>query len=155
MLVNPLFAAEMPIQSERGDIVARVALCHKIRHNFSDDAAKLEAVPGESRRDSHARRLRVQIENEMFIGSVSEHTSLCRQRRTIRSGKEPFNPLPQKALVIALNLAAQFFGVSMFVPVMILAYLEGGHPVNRKSVVTERFVIGRLQIEDWKAIRLE
>ena len=91
----------------------------------------------------------------MFIGSVREHTSLRRERRAVGFGKEPFDPLPQKSLVIALHLAAQFFGIALLMPVMILANLKGGYPVNGKSVVTKRFVIGRLQIEHRKAIRLE
>jgi hypothetical protein len=107
--------------------VSRFPVEGQLRHDLADDAAELEAMTGESRRDGNLLMGGMQVQDEMRIGCVRENAGLHRHGRTVGIGKVLSYAFPEDSFVFGVAVPVHLVRVDALPPMVVLADLESGH----------------------------
>src|SRR5712671_2126062 len=93
-------------------------------------------MAGESGRNRNMRVIRVQIQDEVIVRTVSEQAGLHRHSRAIRVGKITLNRFTQDRFIFGMALSIHSVGIDLFVAVMIFAELEAWNSEDREPIVS-------------------
>lgn len=92
-------------QVEEADVMARLLPFSQIGHDLADDAGELIAMPRKTGGKRHLWMVGVEVNDEMLIRRVSEHTRLERHRRPRAVGEISRCKLAQRFFVLAKHIA--------------------------------------------------
>src|SRR5437660_373301 len=106
-------------------------------------------MSGETCRDGYLRKLRMDVEHEVFIWTVREQASSHRQSWSIGGREVVTNRTPQNSFVGRMTVSVHAIRICFLLTVVILSKFESGNTENWEAVEPARLLALRfLHVED-------